>query len=155
MSIETSQITDYLDRYAATLSQFNAEGAAELWSTPGMIADDRFSGVLESRDKMVDGLKQSYPLYQRLGLASVGYELVEENHLSEALVLARVHWLFLDANGDELTDSNSYCLLRNEESGLRACVCVESDSAEKLQALATARAIDLMLPTRKRAPICA
>ena len=147
MSVETPQITDYLDRYAATLTEFDAEGAAELWSTPGMIVDDCFSGVLESRDKMVEGLKQSYPVYQRLGLGSVSYELVDANHLSNGLVLVRVRWRFLDPNGDELTDSNSYYLLRNEDSGLRACVCVETDSAEKLQALADARGIDLTSPS--------
>lgn len=108
-----------------------------------MIADDRFSGVLESRDLMIAGLKQSYPVYQRLGFGSVAYELVDENQLSDALVLVRVRWIFLDAEGEELTDSNSYYLLRNEESGLRACVCIETDSAEKLQALAAARGIDL------------
>lgn len=147
MGIETHQIIDYLDRYAATLTEFDAEGAADLWAIPGMIADDRFSGVLESRDKMVEGLKQSYPVYQQLGLGSVGYQLVDENHLSEGLVLVRVRWLFLDADGNELTDSNSYYLLRNEESGLRACVCIETDSEEKLQDLAAARGVDLTPPS--------
>ncbi len=40
-----------------------------------MIADDRVSGVLDTREEMVAGLKQSYPLYRELGLASVGHEL--------------------------------------------------------------------------------
>lgn len=147
MSITTTLITDFLDRYAATLTELDAEGAAELWSTPGMIADDRTSGVLESRDLMVAGLKQSYPVYQRLGLGSVGYDLVDEQRLTDALVLVRVRWHFLDHHGDELTDSNSYYLLRDEDSGLRACVCIETDSAEKLQALATARGVDLAQPS--------
>lgn len=146
MSIGTSQITDYLDRYAATLTEFDAEAAAELWSTPGMIADDCFSGALESRELMIAGLKQSYPVHQKLGLGSVAYELVDENQLSDALVLVRVRWIFRDAEGEELTDSNSYYLLRNEEAGLRECVCIETDSAEKLQALADARGVDLTPP---------
>jgi len=146
MSISSAQIDDYLTRYAASLTNLDADAAAELWSTPGMIADDRFSGVLESHDAMVAGLKQSYPLYQKLGLDSVGYELVDENHLTDSLVLVRAHWRFLDADGDELTDSNSYYLLRNEEPGLRACVCVETDSAEKIHALTVARGVELTPP---------
>lgn len=74
-SIHQDQINHYLDRYAASLSSFDAETAASLWATPGLIVDNRFSGVLESRDQMVQGLEQSYPLYQKLGLASVGYEV--------------------------------------------------------------------------------
>lgn len=59
MSIKQDQINDYLDRYADSLSNFDAETAASLWSTPGVIVDDRFSGVIESRGQMVQGLEQS------------------------------------------------------------------------------------------------
>lgn len=147
MGIETARITDYLDRYAATLAEFDAEGAAGLWSTPGMIVDGQFSGVLSSREEMAEGLNQSYPVYQRLGLGGVDYDLVDVQHLSEALVLVRVRWHFLDADGDELTDSTNYYLLRDEDQGLRACVCVETDAAQKLQELAAARGVDLTPPS--------
>lgn len=40
----------------------------------------------------------------------------------------------------------AYYLLRAEDSGLRATVCVQTDDAEKLQALAAARGIDLTPP---------
>ncbi|UBH07484.1 hypothetical protein K8P10_002995 [Leucobacter sp. Psy1] len=43
-----------------------------------MITDDRYSGILESPEPMIEGLKQPYPLCKRLGLRSVGYELREE-----------------------------------------------------------------------------
>lgn len=113
---------------------------------PGTIVDDRFSGVVQSRDEMAQGLTQSYPLYQQLGLASVGYELLDDQHLTDALVLTRVRWTFLDADGDLLTDSNAYYLLRAEDGDLRATVCVQTDDAEKLQALAASRGIDLTPP---------
>lgn len=147
MDVTTAAINDYLTRYAATLTEFDAEGAADLWSTPGMIVSDHFSGTLDSRELMITGLKQSYPLYARLGLASVGHELLEANPLSNKLTLVKVRWLFLDANRDMLTDSTSYYLLRNEASGLQACVCIETDSAEKIQALADAHGIDLTQET--------
>lgn len=143
MSFEEQQVIDYLDRYAAALTEFDADAATALWSTPGMIVDDRWSGVLASREAMAAGLRQSYPVYQRLGLDSVGYELVDINQLSDALALVRVRWRFLDVEGALLTDANSFYLLRDEGAGLRACVCVETDSAEKLRALAAARGVDL------------
>ncbi len=144
MSIHTDRIEQYLARYAASLTEFDAEAAVELWSTPGMIADDRVSGVLDTREEMVAGLKQSYPLYRELGLASVGHELLDANELSDRLVLVKVRWLFRDAEGELLTDATSYYLLRDDDAaGLQACVCVETDSAEHLQALAEERGIDL------------
>lgn len=143
MSISEADVNAYLTRYAAALSNFDAAAGAALWSTPGMIADDTYSGVLTEHDDMRQGLEQSYPLYQQLGLDSVGHELHETKQLSEALVLVQVRWLFFGTEGELLTDANSYLLLRNEPEGLRAVVCVETDSAEKLRELAAARGVEL------------
>ncbi|CEI47886.1 Putative uncharacterized protein [Propionibacterium freudenreichii] len=117
MTDSRAEIHDYLTRYAASLAAFDARRAAGLWGTPGMILDDRFAGMLESREAMVRGLEQSYPLYQQLGLDSVGFEL--------------------------LTDAVSYYLLRADDDGLRAYVCIETDSAEKLAELAERQGITL------------
>ena len=143
MSDIDTQIADYLDRYAETLTNFDAAGAAELWAMPGVIVDDNFSGVIESRDAMAAGLEQSYPLYQKLGLSSVGYELLKQEQLSDALTRVHVRWLFYAANGDQLTDSNGHYILRREGEGLRACVCIQTDDATKLQSLAAEKGIDL------------
>lgn len=148
MTASDDSISEYLTRYADSLTAFDAESSAGLWSTPGTIVNDRSSEVLESRDAMVDGLRQAYPIYQRLGLASVGFELVERRDLSDRLVLVRVRWLFFDAGGAQLTDTDSYYLLRDEDqTGLQACVCVETDAAEKIRALATERGVDLTTPS--------
>lgn len=121
MTTSDDTISRYLTRYADSLTALDAETAASLWSTPGTIVNDRSSGVLESRDAMIDGLRHSYPIYQRLGLASVGFELLERRDISDRLVLVRVRWLFFDAGGVQLTDTDSYYLLRDEdEAGLQA-----------------------------------
>jgi hypothetical protein len=136
-------IRDYLDRYADSLTRFDAEAAAELWSTPGMIVDDRFSGVLESRDAMVAGLQQSYPLYRQLGLASVGWELLGATAMTDAITQVQVRWLFHDGDGGLLTDSTSYYVLRRDDDGLRASVCIQTDDLAKLQALAAEHGIPM------------
>lgn len=143
MTISSQDIDDYFGRYAAALTNFDAGASADLWATPGTIVDDRFSGVLDSRDAMVSGLEQSYPVYKQLGLASVGYEIVDQRHFGDHPVLVAVRWTFFDANGDTLTDSNPSYLLRREDSGLRATVCIQTDDMEKLQALAESRGVDL------------
>ena len=89
MTDSRAEIHDYLTRYAASLAAFDARRAAGLWGTPGMILDDRFAGMLESREAMVRGLEQSYPLYQQLGLDSVGFELLDHQQLSATVVLHR------------------------------------------------------------------
>ncbi|GAC66662.1 hypothetical protein [Gordonia soli] len=92
---------------------------------------------------MAHGLEQSYPLYRALGLASVDHESQFVEHLTEAISLVKVRWIFRDKHGDQLTESNAYYVVRRDEDGLHACVCIQVDNAEKLQALAAKRDIDL------------
>ncbi|KXP08330.1 hypothetical protein AXK57_17920 [Tsukamurella pulmonis] len=141
--MDHAAIDDYLARYAQTLARFDATAAAGLWAEPGMIVDDRFSGVLDDRAAMARGLERSYPLYRALGLASVGHELLDTTFLTGAIALVHVRWLFRDAEGAPLTDSTAYYIVREEDDGLHACVCVQVDDAAKLQALAAARGVDL------------
>jgi hypothetical protein len=147
MSHATEEITDYLTRYAATLTSFDAEAAAELWTTPGLILDDNFAGAVESQEALARGLEQSYPLYRRLGLASVGFELRGQQQLSQVITLIRVHWLFFDVDGNQLTDSHSHYILRRDETGYRACVCIQIDDTDKLQSLMAERGVGLIDPT--------
>lgn len=142
MGISQQQLEQFFARYAASLTDLDADAAAQLWSMPGVIADDRFSGVIQTREAMANGLKQSYPLYQQLGLGSVTYELLEAKPLTDKLVLAHVRWNFLDTRDDFLIDSTAYYLIRDEPTGLHAALCIQIDDLEKLQALAAARGID-------------
>jgi hypothetical protein len=137
------EINDYLTRYAASLTAFDSKAAADLWATPGMILDDRFAGVIEDRRTMAQSLEQSYPLYRELGLASVSHECLKIENLTDAIKLVKVRWLFLDTDGNQLTDSNAYYIVRRDDEGLHACVCIQTDDAEKLQSLATERGVDL------------
>jgi hypothetical protein len=80
---------------------------------------------------MARGLEQSYPVYRRLGLASVGHECLKVDELTDAIKLVQVRWLFYDANGSQLTDSNAYYIVRRDDDGLHACVCIQTDDAER------------------------
>ncbi len=138
-----TEIDDYLTRYAATLTNFDANAAADLWGTPGLILDDRSAGAADSRDAMVTGLEQGYPLYRKLGLASVGHEYLGCEQVTDSVIIVRVRWLFYDADGGQLTDGTNIYVLRRDDDGLHAYVCIATDEAEKIQALAAARGVDL------------
>ncbi|MET7543383.1 hypothetical protein [Streptomyces sp. NPDC005507] len=139
-----ADIDDYLARYAGTLTSYDAQAAADLWGSPGMILNDQQgAGLLESREAMASGLEQSYRLYRKLGLASVGYERLSHDQLSDTIFLVRVRWLFYDKDGNQMTDSHASYILRRGDEGLRAFVCVPADDAEKLQALATEKGVSL------------
>lgn len=138
-----AEVDGFLGRYAATLTDFDSQAAASLWSTPGMILDDRFAGVLEDRDAIIRGLDRSYPLYRKLGLASVDYECLKVERLTDLITLIHVRWRFYDALGNRLTDSTAFYIVRRDNGDLQACVCVQVDDAEKIHTLATERGVDL------------
>ena len=108
-----------------------------------MILDDRYTGVVEDRDTMAQGLERGYPLYRKLGLASVSHECLDVSQLTDMIMLVHVRWKFYDADGTQLTDSTAFYIVRRDDDGLHACVCVQVDDAEKIHALATERGTDL------------
>ena len=108
-----------------------------------MIIDQDFAGVVNDRETMAQGLEQSYPTYRRLGLASVTHECLDVTDLTEKTTLVHVRWHFFDAKGTQLTDSTAYYILRRDDAGLQACVCIQVDDAEKIQALAAERGVHL------------
>lgn len=67
----------------------------------------------------------------------MGYEVLDENHLTNNLVFVQVQWKFFGEKGELLTVSNAYYLFRVENTELRTAVCIQTDDLEKLQALAS------------------
>lgn len=143
MDITAERLDDFFARYAGSLTAFDADAAAALWSTPGLVVDDNASIVAASREEMAVGVQASYPLYKQLGLASVDHELLDVTRVTERLAFAHVRFVFRDADGSRLTDTTSHYLLRDEDGELRATMCIETDAAENLRALAAERGVKL------------
>ncbi|WP_067473941.1 nuclear transport factor 2 family protein [Nocardia amamiensis] len=138
------EIEAFLDEYQQALSSFDAERSATLWGMPGTIVSDGFVGSLSSRADMVQGLRQSYPFYRALGLASVDHTLLGQVELTERITRLRVRWHFFDQAGELLTDSDYEYLLRRDDDGLlRVYVAVGIDEMRKLTELAAAKGVEL------------
>ncbi|WP_040782493.1 nuclear transport factor 2 family protein [Nocardia pneumoniae] len=138
------EIEAFLDEYQQALSSFDAERSATLWGTPGTIVSDRFVGSLSSRAEMAQGLRQSYPFYRALGLASVDHTLLGQVEITERITRLRVRWHFFDNAGELLTDSDyEYLLRRDDDGALRVYVAVAIDEMRKLTELAAAKGIEL------------
>lgn len=143
MSITDAGIERYLTRYGDALTAFDAETSASLWGLPGMIVTDTTANVLDAREQMVAGLRSSYPLYQALGLGSVGHTVLERADLTERIVRLRVRWHFYDVDGVHMTDSDYEYLLRLDDDGLHTYCSVGIDDIAKITELAERRGVDL------------
>ncbi|MBF6544133.1 hypothetical protein [Nocardia brasiliensis] len=144
MTTTRDEIESFLVEYRTGLSTFDAERSVALWGEPGMIVSDAFVGALSSTADMAEGLKQSYPFYQALGLASVGHTLLEQADLTARVTRIRVRWHFYDGDGTEMTDSDyEYLLRRDDDRRLHVHLAVAIDEMEKLAALAAAKGIEM------------
>ena len=144
MAFENAEIYGYLSEYAAALESFDAERAAALWGTPSTVLTDEAVSVAHNQEDLGRELQKNYPQYQKLGLASVGNELIEVNPLTERLVRVRVRWVLHDRSGAILTAiSYIYVLRRDDDGVLRAYVAVPIEEDEKLARLAKRRGVAL------------
>lgn len=78
-----------------------------------------------------------------LVLQLISAPLEVSRQTTESISLVHVRRLFYGAEGSQLTDSTGYYIVREGDDGLQACVCVQTDDVEKLQALAVERGIDI------------
>ncbi|MEV0245137.1 hypothetical protein AB0H76_00960 [Nocardia sp. NPDC050712] len=137
------EIGVFFDEYQKALSAYDAERAASYWGMPSTIISDGFIGSVDTTAELAEGLAESYPFYQRLGLASVGYTVLDRVDLTRQIVRVRVRWHFYDAEGGLLTDSDYEYLLRRDGGHLHAYVAVAIDESEKLSQLAAARGVEM------------
>lgn len=143
MTVPDARLDAFLTEYGSALATMDAARSAALWGVPGTLVSDAFAASLDSREAMAEGLRQSYPLYRRLGLARVDHELVQRADLTDALVRVRVRWLFYDTSGDFLTDSEYEYVLRDDVDGLHAYVAIALDEQQKMAELLTRKGITL------------
>jgi|SRR5690606_5084198 len=143
------RLEQYFTQYGDALASFDAERSANMWGMPGTIVSDDFVGTLATREEMTAGLRQSYPLYQQLGLGGVRFEILDVAELTQRITRVKVRWLFDSADGELLTDSSYEYLLRADEDGLHAYVSVGLDDATKLRELAERKGVPL--PARPNA----
>ncbi|WP_040160079.1 hypothetical protein [Nigerium massiliense] len=141
-----ADLDDFLVRYETSLTSFDAQASASLWGMPGTLVNDEFVGTIDSRDLMVQGLTQSYPLYRQLELHRVTHTLLERADLTERLVRVRVRWHFHSID-EHLADSDyEYVLRRDDDGALRAYVSVDIDATQQLIALARRKGVRLDQP---------
>lgn len=142
MTFENAEIYGHLSTHAAALESFDAERATELYGIPATILTDESTSVAQTRDELVTLLARTFDKLQRLGLGSVGSELLEVSPLSERLARVRVRWIYHDKNGTVITAiSYIYVVRRDDDGVLRAYLALPLEENDKLARSAKRRGI--------------
>jgi hypothetical protein len=144
MAIESRKLHEFFARYGAALEAFDARAAAALWGPPRAMLADAFAGSLGTEEEVAAGLEQSYPLYKRLGLAGVEFDVLEEVPLTERITRARIRWHFLDADGERMSRSDyEYYVQEGDGGELTVRFALGIDDAERLAELMHRKGLDV------------
>ena len=141
--ITTERASAYFAAYGQTLSEFDASASATLWGLPATVLTDDFAASIYTREELAEAVEQSYPLYQRLGLAGVSFDIVDTVPITAKIARVRVHWHFLDAQDEVLTDGSFEYILRDDTDGLHCYVSISIDEDEKIAELARRKGVSL------------
>lgn len=117
----TALTDDDLDRfltaYGSASATRDADAAAALWGTPGLLLSDELAGALDSREDMAAGFRQGFPLYDKFDLAEDRHTVLERVDVTDAIVRIRLRWHFYDSKGEHLTDGDYEYVLRLDSDG--------------------------------------
>lgn len=143
MAFSDDDLDRFLAGYGTSLAERDAETAADLWGRPGLLLSDDVANITDDRATMIAGLRQGYPMLDRLDLAEVRHTLLERVDVTERIVRVRVRWHFHDSAGEHLTDGDDEYVLRLDDDGPHAYVAIGIDEQEKMVELAARKGIDL------------
>ena len=144
MAIEPRKLNEFFARCGSALGALDARAAAALWGPPRAMLADAFAGSLGTEEEVAAGLEQSYPLYKRLGLAGVEFDVLDEVPLTERITRARIRWHFLDADGERMSRSDyEYYVQEGDGGDLTVRFALGIDDAERLAELMHRKGLDV------------
>jgi hypothetical protein len=113
-------VQDLLDRFARALTAGDGEACADVWETPAFVIGNGMARPVTSRDEVVKFFGSGKEQYAARGVVDTRAEVQELDWISDDLVVVRVRWPYLDANGDEQgQEESSYTLQRDPGGNLK------------------------------------
>lgn len=100
---------------------------SEVYDFPMVFYTDSGEMVLFEEAAFFDNSKKLIQLYKSLGVAEVGYEIISEQRLSDAFILASIRWIFRNSAGGEIYSATvRYALkLMNEDIRIKSIFVVD------------------------------
>ncbi|HEY8947037.1 MAG TPA: hypothetical protein VIM73_22490 [Polyangiaceae bacterium] len=116
----TEEVQALLDRFARALTAGDGEAAADLWEAPAFVIGDTGTHPVGSRDEVVQFFSGAREQYNSLGIIETRAEIVDLEWISDNLLVVRVRWPHLDAQGRERgEESSSYTMMRDANGALK------------------------------------
>jgi hypothetical protein len=117
LTMNETQIRQFLERYGTTLSAGDLPGISNSWEVPALVLSDEGAILVADKREIEKFFAQAMESYRSRGLMSTKPEIERVEQLSEKLASVDVRWLAFDASGKEKSSERSYYLLQRGQDG--------------------------------------
>lgn len=115
----------YLDRFAEALTAGDGMAIAAMWQTPAYVLSAEMARVVNTQEEVAEFFGGAREQYNAMGVTDTKAEIVRLDEVSDHLVMVRVHWPWLDADGNEVGgETSTYTLSREQDDDWKLRVAV-------------------------------
>lgn len=115
----------YLDRFAEALTAGDGEAIAAMWQAPAFVLGADMARVVNSSAEVAEFFGGAREQYNAMGVTDTKAEIVRLDEVNDRLVMVRVHWPWLDAEGNEVGgETSTYTLSREKDEDWKLRVAV-------------------------------
>lgn len=121
---DDSGIQEYLDEFGAALTRGDSEAIAEMWAIPAFVLGAGMARPVNTRAEVAAFFGAAREGYNARGVTDTRAEIVRLDPIHDSLVMVRVHWPWLDDEGEALGGECSTYTLEREDGAWKMRVVV-------------------------------
>jgi hypothetical protein len=129
----TSEVQQFLDRFAQALTAGDGHTIATLWEAPALVIGDGGVQAVNSTQEVEQFFSGAKEQYNKLGITDTRAEILRVDPMTDRILVVEVRWPYLDQEGNEAGEESSTYTLRRDDQGhlkIRAVVMHGARTAE-------------------------
>lgn len=109
----TSAFRPFLDAFGKALTTGDSEKIAEMWETPAFVLGTDVSRTVSNREEVTELFEGARADYNAMGIVDTKPQIIRLDEITDHIVIVRVRWPYLDAQGMERgAETSTYTLTR-------------------------------------------
>ncbi len=126
----------FFDRYAAYFTASDSLQVAAMYAFPATFLSATGQSDILDRPAFLRNCELVLRRYDELGVQRVTHRLIGDSPINGVIRMVEMEWIFLDADGERMTDFRTRYIVRDFNGHLSILGVVEVDESERLRELA-------------------
>jgi len=106
-------VQEYLSAFAEALTAGDGAAIAEMWETPAFVLGQDMARVVNAPEEVAEFFGGARAQYAEIGITDTRADIVRLDEITDHMVMVRVRWPYLDAEGHEMgAETSTYTLVR-------------------------------------------